>query len=420
MGVYSEDQEAAEYGLIPIFTRIPFSQMNSNGSQIVNGQLLPVNIPDGSPAHPGVGYVFALAIYPMEMKRVVVTNVITHQNFGDLIGALAHGGQNGLSKTVVLNNHDSLGNTFGPPPRKFIYDDSGQGDIVGSQPSDGPGSLNSYVGQQGIGPWILTEVDDSLTQTGSVTGFNLLIEPHQDLSKGIYGTVYGNSWFYDYIDVPAGATSLTISATNLTLPPLPLQLFVRLGAVPTLTNYDEMVMLTGTPPPSPGGTISIVSPPPGRYWIGIWNPNAAAQNFYLIATINSGTPPGQVVFSSSGPAPILDDAVITNSIFVTRDEAISSVEAALRVDHPRVSDLVFHLISPAGTRCLLVENRGGTTTEGMGATLAITNAVPVTSSGGGSPSTNVINLAINTGTCKSATISTPFPMRWWCMTRAGI
>ena len=57
------------------------------------------------------------------------------------------------------------------------------------------------------------------------------------------------------------------------------------------------------------------------------------------------------------------------------------MEVGLRVDHPRVSDLVFHLISPSGTRVLLVENRGGTTTEGMGATITITNVVPVTSSG---------------------------------------
>ncbi len=58
VGVYSEDQEASEYGFIPIFTDIPFSQMNPNGSQIVNGLTVPVNIPDGSTAHPGIGIYF--------------------------------------------------------------------------------------------------------------------------------------------------------------------------------------------------------------------------------------------------------------------------------------------------------------------------------------------------------------------------
>ena len=68
---------------------------------------------------------------------------------------------------------------------------------------------------------MLTEVDDSLTQTGSVTGFNLLIEPHQELTKGVNGTVGPMGWCYGYIDVPPGATSLTISATNLTRPTIP-------------------------------------------------------------------------------------------------------------------------------------------------------------------------------------------------------
>ena len=98
VGVYSEDQEASEYGFIPLFTDIPFSQPGPNGSQIVNGLHVPVNIPDGSPPHPGSAYIFALALYPMEVKRVVVTNVITHQNFGDLIGTLTHSQQTGLGQ----------------------------------------------------------------------------------------------------------------------------------------------------------------------------------------------------------------------------------------------------------------------------------------------------------------------------------
>jgi len=398
VGVYSEDQEASEYGFIPIFTDIPFSQMNPNGSQIVNGLVLPVNIPDGSPAHPGVGYVFALAINPMEIKRGTVTSTITHQNFGDLLGTLTHGGQNGLSRTTVLNNHDSLGNP--PGPYTIIYDNSGQGDIVGSQPSDGPGSLNDYVGQQAIGPWILTEVDDSLTQTGSVTGFQMLIEPHQDLTKGITTTLGPLGWFRDFIDVPAGATNLTIYATNLTGTGQ-VDLFVKVGAIPTLTDTNEFgpARLTNSGLLGFDGSISIGPPlPPGRYWVGLYNESILPQTVYVIAKFGMGAVPGQVIFSSSGPTPILDDAVMTNSIFVTAAQTISSVEAALRVDHQRVSDLVFHLISPDGTRCLLVENRGGTTTNGMGATFAVTNIIPVSSTGGPEGGTNIINVSPTTGT----------------------
>jgi subtilisin-like proprotein convertase family protein len=401
VGVYSEDQEASEYGFIPIFTDIPFSQPGPNGSQIVNGLVLPVNILDGTPAHPGSGYVFALAMNPMEINRVVVTNIITHQNYGDLIGTLKHGTQNGLSKSVVLNNHDSLGNP--PGPYMQIYDDSRRGDIAGSRLSDGPGSLNNFMGQQAVGPWTLTEVDDAHTQVGSVTAFQMLIEPHEDLTKGIQATLGPLGWYYTYIDVPAGATNLTFFATNITASGM-VDFFVRYEAEPTLTIYDEWVQLKNPGPLGLGNTVSI-GPPlvPGRYFIGLYNESTSSQTFDVWASIGLGAAPGQVIFSSSGPAPILDDAVTTNSIFVTEAQTLSSVDVALRVTHPRVSDLVFHLTSPDGTRVLLVENRGGTDTNGMGATYAITNMAPVTFSyiqttPINAPSTNVIDTGATAGT----------------------
>ena len=398
VGVYSEDQEASEYGFIPIFSQHPFSQLNPNGSQSVFGVPLPVDIPDGSPAHPGSGYVFGLALYPMQVQQVVVTDLIAHQNFGDLIGTLTHGGNNGLSGSIVLNNHDSLYNSSGIYTQ--IYDDSGQGDIIGSQPSDGPGSLNTFTGQQGNGVWLLTEVDDSLTQTGSVTSFQMLIEPHQDPTKGVYGTAGPFGWGpRDYIDVPSGVSSMTVSATNLTPSPSPYEsLYVKYGSIPTLTDtneYGPAGLTNGTPP---GNSITISSPAPGRYWYGVYNDSAIAQSNYVIVNFTIGKVPGQVIFSSSGPAPILDDAVMTNSIYVSAAQNLSSVDVGLRVDHPRVSDLVFHLISPDGTRCLLVENRGGTTTNGMGATLAITNIIPVSSHGSASPVTNLVTTASINGT----------------------
>jgi subtilisin-like proprotein convertase family protein len=394
IGVYSEDQEASEYGFIPIFSQQPFSQMNPNGSQSVFGVPVPVDIPDGTPARPGHGYVFGLALYPIEVQSVIVTDTIVHQNFGDLIGTLNHGGQNGLSRTIVLNNHVSLGNP--PGPYTIIYDDSGQGDIVGSQPTSGPGSLNTFTGQQGNGVWLLTETDDSLTQTGSAIGFNLLIEPHQDATKGIYGTVGPLGWKRDFIDVPPGTTNLTISATNLTGTGQ-LDLYVKFGSIPTLTDTNEFGPAGLTNGIPPGNSITINSPVPGRYWWGLYNNSLNPQDFYLIAKLGLGAAP-QATFTSAGSVPILDDAVMTDSIYVPEAQTISSVDVALRVDHSRVSDLVFHLTSPDGTRVLLVENRGGKTTNGMGASLGITNIVPVMSSGDGSPSTNVINTVSSNGT----------------------
>ena len=105
IAVKSETQVAAEFAFLPVFSLFPFSTTDANGNETVNGLLIPVNIPDGSPAHPGTAYVFALAIQPVQIQNVIVTNTFLSQNFGDLVGTLQHSGI-----SVVLNNHNS-------PPR---------------------------------------------------------------------------------------------------------------------------------------------------------------------------------------------------------------------------------------------------------------------------------------------------------------
>src|SRR6202012_1190245 len=105
-------------------------------NEFVNGLNIPAPIPDGTPSHPGLSFVFALALYPIEIQDVIVTNVILHQNFGNLVGSLTHSGT-----TVVLNSHDSL---VPPGPYTLIYDDTDTNDVPGSRPSDGPGSLRDY------------------------------------------------------------------------------------------------------------------------------------------------------------------------------------------------------------------------------------------------------------------------------------
>ena len=110
--------------------------------------------------------------------------------------------------------------------------------------------------------------------------------------------------------------------------------------------------------------------------------------------------PAQTIYSSTDtPIPILDDAVTTDSIIVPDNQTISSLDVAIAVQHPRISDLVFHLISPDGTRDLLVENRGGTDPNGMGATLTTSNFAAQTFSGGATPPTaNIIYPATSSGT----------------------
>ena len=66
----------------------------------------------------------------------------------------------------------------------FIYEDNGEGDIPGSQPTDGPGSLRDFIGAQGMGIWVLTMADQVPTHTGLVATVSIRLEP-QIVSTGL-------------------------------------------------------------------------------------------------------------------------------------------------------------------------------------------------------------------------------------------
>lgn len=398
IGVKSEAQEGSEYGFIPIFSPTPFSSEDAQGNLTVFGVPLPVTIPDGSTRHPGKGYVFGIAVTPITVERVVVTNTIVHENFSDLIGTLSHNG-----KAVVLNDHAYKPNP--PGPYTSIYDDSGRGDIPGSQPSDGPGTLQTFRAQEGVGPWILTEVDDSLTQTGAVTGLTIFIEKHQDLNNGVYFSVLPGAWFYTYLDVPPGYTNLTIYGTNLppTVQP-PLQMYLDYNVQPNFSNYLDRADLTncifGTYPtgPNPGNSISY-GPPlrSGTYYVGVFNPSAVRANGYLLARLSGqAVPPPVTPASTNGPS-LLDDALTSTTVFVSSTQLISTVSVGVVVDHPRISDLTFTLLSPTGERVLLMENRGGSTTNAGDTFLTTNNFAPVTATGGGLPETNYLHVGQTSG-----------------------
>ena len=406
IGVKSEAQEGSEFGFMAVFSETPFSQTDANGNEYVQGVPLPVNIPDGTTKHPGTAYVFGIATTPISVERVVVTNTIVHQNFGDLIGTLSHN-----SKSVVLNNHPSLGNP--PGPYTHIYDDSGRGDRPGSQLSDGPGTLQSFQGQEGVGPWILTEVDDSQTQTGAVTGLTIFIEKHRKLTEGIQVAIPPGTWFYTFLDVPPGYTNLSVSATNLDNPLIvpPLELYLDYNVQPDFSNYLDMAFLTNCATGTyPGGTLAgntiSYGPPlrPGTYYVGLFNRNLTqTANAWLIARL-SGLASAIVPTpnTTNGPA-LLDDAVGTTTLFIGATQQIASINVGLVVNHPRISDLTFTLLSPSGQRVLLMENRGGSTTNGAGDLFITTNNfAPVTANGGGLPQTNYLNVGQTAG---SITIS---------------
>ncbi len=127
IGVKSEDQEGAEYGFAGVATDIPFRQ-RTNGNIIVTFLFppFPVAIPDGSPSDPGHVAIIGLTTEQGAVRRAVVTNWVSHQEFGDVLGTVTHG-----QKFAVLNNHSLFDNNAFQDPNSitnypseiFVYDD---------------------------------------------------------------------------------------------------------------------------------------------------------------------------------------------------------------------------------------------------------------------------------------------------------
>ncbi|NGO39721.1 S8 family serine peptidase, partial [Limisphaera ngatamarikiensis] len=389
VGVKAEDQMASDYGFLGIFSLQPFSTLE-DGNQIVRGFPVPTLIPDGSPAAPGAALVFGVATFPMQIRRVIVTNVLSHQNFGDLLVSLGHN-----NRFAVLRNHTypSL-----PPPftALTIYEDLQEGDVPGAQRSDGPGSLAEFVGEEAAGLWILQVLDDALTQTGRVDHLTLRIEPARLEETNAWRGIQPFSFRYEVVDVPQDATNLTVCVTTTNAP---VELYLRHGDFPTRTVYDHFL-----PVPVPGACLSVdrsSAPPlrPGRYYIGVFNPQPFAQYVQIVVRVDRDPAAIRpVLATSNADVPLLDDAVTYAAMLVTNRGRIASVEVGVRVDHPRVSDLAITLVSPSGTRILLSEARGWTNPAGMGSTYWITNVVPVEYSGGPDPVTNVVDVGVNQGT----------------------
>ncbi len=392
IGVKSEDQEAAEYGFAGLFSLLPFSQTGPNGEEYLQGINVPTVIPDGSAQKPGVARTLAIAVEPIQVRRVVVTNFIEHQEFGDLQGTLSHN-----QTPVVLNNH-TFGN--GDTNQELIYEDNGQGDIPGSQHSDGPGSLTDFIGKDGTGLWMLTEVDSAIFNTGQVDNVFIKLEPQQG-SNGVVATVEPNTFFFDFIDVPPNATNLTVCVgyDPTSGIGLPVQLFVRFGDLPSLVQFDYMKTIN-----PPGDCLSIDRtslPPlkPGRYFVGVFNPNSIAQTIRLTWTIGldvNGITPVPIV-STNVPAGIPEDAVTNNTITITNDQDIVSVNVGVVLTDPRVSDLDLTLVSPTGQRILLMENRGGDTATNLGHLNITTNTFGQVQAGSANASTNVLSPVPNQG-----------------------
>jgi subtilisin-like proprotein convertase family protein len=411
VGVKSEDQEAAEYIFFGVFSLNPFSSME-NGTQVVPGINVPAPIPDGSPAKPGVAQVVGIAVYPMTVRRAVVYDGMTHQNFGDLLGSLTH---NQLA--VVLNNH-TFGN--GDLTQTNIYDDNDEGDIQAQNPrdaqgrlilvkhTDGPGNLIEFLGEEGAGLWVLAEADSALTHTGAVNGLTIRLDPQVGDGATNRVTVRSRGWVYFAVDIPPEATNLTVFVENVSPAPGPVALCLRYGALPLyVENSDSFIADYVKYIDPPGGSLSVSTtdlPPlrPGRCYLGLYNPNITPQTLLVSWVLRlSPVPVPPLTFTVGGRKNLLDDAVSYSTITLTNipdNVTIAQTAVGVVINHPRISDLVLTLISPIGKRILLFENRGGPDTSNLGADITVTNYYGTQVAGGAIADTNVIGPVPTSGT----------------------
>lgn len=366
VGIKAEDQQAAEFGFFAVSSPDPFSQKDKDGNVIVRGYpLLGVTIPDGSPDRPQGVLMLGIAVDPVTVQRVILTNQITHELFGDLLSQITHG-----SKSAVLQNHTDPGTNASV---RYIYDDSQQGDILPGIPplgvvdvvkhSDGPGDMRQFMGEQGAGLWTLTVIDNAINHTGRVDSMTIRLEPKLP-TNNITATIGAGGWFYDYLDVPEDATNLTISVSYQSGGG-PLDLYLRKGDFPDPANFDKAT--NGIVAPGGALTLSTNEVPPippltfGRYYFGLHNVGSGPVTVVIRIRFDRSLIPALTsTFFSSTNVTLLDDARTTDTITVTNNQSIVAAQVGVRIDHPRVSDLVLYLTSPQGTRILLSEARGGT------------------------------------------------------------
>ena len=388
IAVKSEDQMAAEYGLVGLSTD------NANGFSDDDGNIymlpIPAVIPDGSAANPGGVSIFGVYTgTPYDyVRKVTATSIIHHEEVGDLWGQLSHN-----RNAVVLNNHTLAEPVTGKPyPTDFVfvYDDELDSSRImpGSIPTDGPGSLNDFQWEPAMGVWQLDMVDSALTFTGLVEHLNVKVDAIKNLSlignRGIDVHLDPGESEDFLVEVPLNATNMIVQLTEMTGP---VDVYIRKDIEPDIKAdpavYDKSTIDAGVNP-GPDGTIGteddIVewdgSPPrgelhyglydlpplsEGRWFVTIDNPELTEVDFHLKVIFEYDISLDNTIkLVSDEPEPIEDDIVTKSILTVTNDFLVGMAEVGVRIDHPRIADLDLHLVSPQGTRLLLSENRGHT------------------------------------------------------------
>ncbi len=361
VGVKAEDQKAAEFGLFAVASGEPFSAVDINGNIVARGIGVPLDLPDGSPQNPHQTNLLCISMDTIPGRTIRHVNVrerIIHKYAGDIYALLGHGEASGTANQVWLNNHSDFGTNT------VVFDDSGE--TADAISTDGPGSLNAFVGQPVNNVWLTTLWDNASGDDGQVMEFSVEIAPRRiDMLE--YSVKLTNSWYLDYIDLPTDVTNLNISIV-FKAGSGPVDILLRKADFPTLTDYDFEAQVT-----APGGflNVSITNTPPisaGRWFYGLHNASSADVTVDVVIRVGRSLTPDltKTYFETNVPVALLEDARTQSTIFVPDSKLVLATSVGVRLNDDRVSDLAITLTSPQGTRVMLFENRGGTSSTGLG------------------------------------------------------
>ena len=391
IGVKSEDQMAAEFGIVGLSSSSPFGGLDNGGR--LNMMPLPGVIPDGSASDPGGVSIFGIYIgQPYEsVRKVTAVSSIFHQEIGDLWGQLSHN-----RNSVVLNDHtlaDPLPNEPYPTDFVFQYDDDldipqDYRDSAEVLFTDGPGSLNDFKWEPAMGVWQLDMIDSAMSFTGVVQNLSVTVDAIKDLSligsQGIDVNLEPGESEDFLINVPFNATNMIVQVTDMTGP---IDVYIRKDNEPKIEpkdwddpddfepKYDKSTVDADSSEGEWDGSPSrgelhygLGDTPPlseGRWFVTTKNPDSFNDVDFRLRVIFEYdiSIENSIKLVSEEPEPIKDDLLTKSFLTVTNDFLVGMTEVGIRIDHPRLADLDLHLVSPQGTRLLLSENRGHTNTS---------------------------------------------------------
>jgi subtilisin-like proprotein convertase family protein len=357
-GVKSESQQGSDFDFLAVVTT-NLSTENSDGSITAWGLPLPSLIPDT-----GVTGVDVLAYIGqgITVRKVAVSVGASHSNPADLYGTINYYGQ-----PVVLDHYSSLAGN--PAGFTNFYDDLPEGWTPGAVPSEGPGSLQDYVGLGGSGLWRLNAIDKALTQVGEMDVMSVTVWPQPPNQTNFIAIKPAKGWYYGFVDVPNDATNMNIQVTNSN-GALQEGIYITNQQPVTLGDYHA-------DPITNGGSLNlnVTNNPPltgGRWYFGITNElSAVVTNHVLITFKESGTPNLTLLTANNTATPLLTDGhtvsqICINGGLLSSNQQLLSLEVGVRLTDTNLDDLVLHLTSPQGTSVLLFEERGGTNATDLG------------------------------------------------------